>query len=168
MRWGKLGGAVLIVIGTILFIFDFLRMQHLILYLLTLLAFISPLLSGRKIAAYLHDYTLAKERGFKVNPSSLIYLWLFFWLFFLILYTIATILLSNTIKFLISTMKADYLGLIYNLLLFFGSFYLFKGIFIEKKVFLTLWGKALEKSKRIGKNVVKEAVERTKSFEKYL
>ena len=143
-------------------------MQHLILYILALLAFISPILSGKKIAAYLHDSTLAKEKGFKANPTTLIYLWLFFWLFFLILYTVGTVLLSNAIKFLISTVKADYIGLIYSLLLFFGSFYLFKGIYLARRKFLTFWGKALEKSAKMGKNVVKDAVERTQSFEKYL
>ena len=168
MGWEKPLGAILLILGTTLFIFDFMRMGSILLYILTFMAFLSPLFSGRKIAAYLHDSGLAKKRGFRVNPSSLIYLWLFFWLFFLLLYTVATILLSSTIKFLISTMNADFLGLIYNLLLFFGSLYLFKGIYRGRDAFLTLWGKTLERSEKAGRHAVKGAIEKAKSFEKYL
>ncbi len=168
MRGKMIIGVSLLIIGIILFIFDFMRLGSILLYILAIFAFISPILSGKKIASYLHDSNLAKEKGFRANPASLIYLWLFFWLFFILIYTVATFILSETIKFFISTMKADYLGLIYTLLLFLGSLYIFKGIYEGKGEFLTLWGKTLERSKKAGKNLMQDTMERAKSIEKYL
>ncbi len=161
-------GIIILIIGIMLFILDFLRLESILLYILSLSAFLSSILSGRKIASYLHDSSLAKERGFRASPASLIYLWLFFWLFFILLYTVATFLLSEAIKFFISTMKADYLGLIYTTLLFLGSFLIFKGRYQGRREFLTLWGKTLERSHRMGKDLVGGAMEKAKSFEKYL
>ncbi len=168
MKGKKLLGIILLVLGTSLFIFDFIRMGSILLYILTFMAFISPILSGKKVASYTHDSTLAKKRGINASPASFIYLWLFFWLFFLLLYTIGGIIFSEAIKFFFSALSADYLGLLYTLILFFGSFYLFEGIYASNKNFLTIWGKSLEKSRMLSKNVVGRTKNKVRNFEKYL
>ncbi len=168
MKWRMVLGIILLILGTVLFIYDFLRMSHWLLYILAFMAFISPLLSGRKIAAYLHDSSLAKERDIRAAPTNFIYLWLFFWLFFIIIYTIASVVFSSFIKYVISYVKADYLGLIYTLVLFFGSFYFYKGKLEDRSEFVTLWGKGLEKTKKLGMDMAGKAMEKEKSFEKYL
>ena len=168
MNWRKVLGIILLIFGTFLFILDFIRMESIVLYILTFMAFISPILSGKKVASYIHDSNLAKKKGFNASPTSFIYLWLFFWLFFLLVYTIGSIILSESIKFFISTLSADYLGLLYTILLFVGSFYLFEGRYMSNDSFLTLWGRNVEKSRRVSKNAVEKVKEGTKYFEKYL
>ncbi len=161
-------GVILLGLGISLFVLDFIRLGSVILYILALLAFVSPILSGKKIAAYIHDSHLARQKKLNANPWSFIYLWLFLWLFFLLIYTLATLFLSESIKFLISSIKVDYIGFVYNLLFFFGSFYLFKGKYEKSDNFLTMWGKMLEKGRKMGKGFVEDTMDRAKSFEKYL
>ncbi len=168
MNWRKVLGIILLILGTFLFILDFIRIESIVLYILTFMVFIFPILSGKKTAMYIHDSNLAKKKGFNASPASFIYLWLFFWLFFLLVDTIGRIILSESIKFFISSLSADYLGLIYTILLFLGSFYLFEGRYMSNDSFLTLWGRNIEKSGRVSKNAVEKVKARTKYFEKYL
>ncbi len=160
-------GTVLILLSIFLFFYDFSRMNSALIQLLAILTVISPLLSGKKIAGYLHDSRLARKMGSTASPALLVYLWLFVWLFFLILYVFASMAFSYAIKFIISTMRADYLGIIYAFLMFAGSYYLFTGRY-EQRGFVTRWGRMIEKTRKIGKTHMSEVTERVKKFEKYL
>ncbi len=168
MNWRKVLGIVLLIIGTFFFILDFIRIRNVVIYFLTFLAFISPILSGKKTAMYIHDSNLAKKKGFNASPTSFIYLWLLFWLIFLLIYTIGNILMAESINFFISSFSSYYFVLIYTPLLYVGSFYLFEGRYISNDSFLTLWGRNVEKSRRVSKNAVEKVKEGTKYFEKYL
>ena len=168
MKWKKVIGIVLLCLGTFFFLLDFIRLRSILAYILTFLAFISPVLSGKKVAMYIHDTALAKEKGFNANAMSFVYLWLFFWLFILIIYTIVNILFGESINLVVSVFTSYYFVLIYTPLLFVGAFYLYQAKYASNKSFLTFWGKNVEKSKRVSKNVVEKVKESTRYFEKYL
>lgn len=156
-------GAVILLSGLGLFIFDLLRLRSGILYLLAFMALVSSILTGKKIAAYLHDSHLSRAQGFSTKPTSFVYLWLFFWLIFVVLYTLATVILSQSINLLISSFRGDYVGLFYSILFLLGSYLIFAGKYEKMEKFLTGWGKTLERGKGIAKGLG-----RAFGFEKYL
>ena len=164
MRAGAVLGGIALLIGIALLSLNILSTSSIILQILGVLNILMPFLSGRKIARYLHDFSLVKERGFKASPMAMVYIWLFFWLVFLVLYSLATLALSYTFKFiLMETTGGTLTGIIASILILAGSFYLFKSL-SRGKGFLTSWGRRIERMDSAHKRIVDEARDKVGRF----
>ncbi len=158
-------GSVLIGISAFLFVLDFISLRSILLYILSIITFLSSILGGKSMAYHIHDTYLAKEKGMKISPSMMIYLWLFMFIMFLIAYSIAKIVLGLFIKILLFPLGGKYLPIIYNTLGIIASYILFSGLAYGKKKFLTIWGRAAEVMENAPKNMVKKGVDTMKKGE---
>ncbi len=158
-------GSILMAISTFLFVLDFISLRSILLYILSIIAFLSSILGGKSVAYHIHDTHLAKEKGMKISPSMMIYLWLFMFILFLIAYSIAKIALGLFIKILLFPLGGKYLPIIYNTLGIIASYILFSGVAYGKKKFLTIWGRAAEVMAQAPKNMMHESTNAMKKGE---
>ena len=151
-------GSILMAISISLFFLDFISLSSILLYILSVITFLSSILAGKGMAYYIHDTKLAKERGMKISPSMIIYLWLLMFIIFLISYSIAKIALGLFIKIILFPLGGKYLPIIYNILSIIASYILFSGLVYGKKKFLTMWGKAAEFVEKAPKEMMKNGM----------
>ncbi len=151
-------GSILLLISVFLFILDFISLKSILLYILSIIAFLSSLFGGKKIAYHVHDSHLARKRGMKIAPSMAIYLWLLMFIIFLIAYSVAKIALGLFIKLMLLPLGGKYLPIIYNIIAIFASYLLFYGLNVENEKFLTIWGKSAEMMENTPKNMMNEGM----------
>jgi hypothetical protein len=158
MKAGSIFGGILIVLGVGLISLSILGTTSIIIQILGVLNIILPFLSGRKIARYLHDFSVAKEKGLKFSPMAMVYMWLFFWILFLIFYSIAMFALSITFKFVLMRATGGALtGILGSVIIFIGAFYLFRSR-VAGRGFVTSWGKRVERMNSMHSKMAKEMV----------
>ncbi|NPA75458.1 MAG: hypothetical protein GXO25_05200 [Euryarchaeota archaeon] len=145
-------GIGLLVPSVLLFAMDMYSLNSYILYALSALAFFGSIMAGKKLAMYVHDLHLAKERGYSLGPAMFIYMWLFMFVLFLILYTIAKVMMGYFVKLLFLPLGGAYLPLIYNPLALIALYLLFGGVYAKKENFLTVWGKTSEDMHNMAKS----------------
>ncbi len=160
MKWGVVLGGILILLGLIPSSLNVVRTDSHLLQILGIVNIVVPYLSGRKIARYLHDFSLAKEKGYRASPMAFVYIWLIFWLLFLILYTIFSLMLSYTFKFLLLQFGGTVSGVISSILLLAGAYILTSSL-SSGKGFLTTWGKNMERMNSRIERGKKDLLEKT-------
>ncbi len=140
-------GIVLLVPAFVLAALDLYAISSALLFLLALLAIFTSFMTGKKLAAYIHDLHLASERKYTIGPALFIYAWLAMFIVMVLLYTLFKISLGYFVKLLFLPLGGAYLGMVYNLLLLAGAYFLFSAHY-QGKGFVTLWGRAAEKSSK--------------------
>ncbi|AGB04767.1 hypothetical protein AciM339_0893 [Aciduliprofundum sp. MAR08-339] len=163
MKAKIIGGLALILLSLFLFVLDFSRMGAIILQLFAILNIVSPFLSGKKIAGYVHDFQIVRREGRRTSPMVLVYLWLFVWLVFLMLYIISTIMLSYAIKYIIASARADYMGIFYSLFMLIGTYLFFLGRHANSGM-VTRWGRMVERTENLGKSHIERVKRRIPRF----
>ena len=144
MKGATLLGGALVLISLAFLGFNTIRTEFLLLQIMGAVNLVIPILTGRKMAYYIHDFKLAKERGYRASPMALVYIWLIFWLLFLLFYSAASLALSYTFKFLILQWGGTTTAILFSILLLLGSYLLFSGI-SSGKGFVSSWGKRVER-----------------------
>ncbi len=162
-KWYVLTGLLLLVPAIVLFAEDVLSIHSfsghsILLYLLSALAFAGAILTGRKLAAYVHDLHLSRERHRSVGPALFIYFWLFAFIFFLLLYTGAKLAFGYFVKILLLPLGGAYLQVIYNFLGLAGAYLTFAGIYHGREDFLTMWGRTARDVENISRDMPKKAL----------
>ena len=160
-------GVVILLLSVPLVAVDLLSISSTILLILALFAIFTSFMTGKKLAAYLHDLRLASERKYSMGPALFIYAWLALFIVMVLLYTIFKLSLGYFVKLLFLPLGGAYLGMVYNLLLLAGAYFLFAACY-HGKGFVTLWGKAAEESGRTAdraKEAVKNPARTVKSVE---
>ncbi len=157
-------GIVVILPAVLLFALDFSSLRSMLLEILALIAFLTSILTGKKMAMYLHDLHLASSKNYSLGPAMFIYAWLIAFVIFLLIYTIMKLALGYFVKIVMLPFGGSYVGLIYNTLLLFGVYLLFNGVYFSKSNFLTLWGKAAERGAKMPRRMAGNIGETMRRF----
>jgi len=157
-----LGGS-LIIASLLMFVYDMWAASSYLVWLFGIAAVLTSFLSGKKIAAYHHDFKYAKAHNYKLAPSAMVYLWVLLFIVMLVIYTVIKIAAGYFLKVLLLPFGGQFIGIIYNLGLLIGTYLLFVGVYAKRDSFVTLWGKAADKTSKLVKPADK-MVETSKSL----
>ncbi|GEM_PF-3368285 len=160
-------GYALLFLSLYLFIIDLLSLTSIILSILAILSFLTSMMTGKKMAAYVHDLHLASYRNYTLGPAFFIYLWLIPFVLFLLIYTLAKLMLGYFIKLALFPLGGSYIGLVYNILSLLSFYLIFSGLYSFRDGFITLWGKAAERGVRTGE-AVKEFANKSEEMRKHI
>ena len=144
-------GGVLAIVALLMFVYDIWAVRSYVVLLFGIVAVLTSFLAGKKIAAYHHDINYARAHNYKLAPSAMVYLWILFFIGMLVIYTIVKIAIGYFVKVLLLPFGGQLMGIIYNFLMLLGAYILFLGIYSKRDGFVTLWGKAADKTSRLMK-----------------
>ena len=150
-------GGFLVIVASLMFVYDIWAVRSYLVLLFGIVAILTSFLAGKKIAAYHHDINYARAHNYKLAPSAIVYLWILFFILMLVIYTIVKIAIGYFVKVLLLPFGGQLMGIIYNFLMLLGAYILFLGFYSKRDSFVTLWGKAADKTSKFMKPADKMA-----------
>ena len=154
---GLIFGYVLILIATIICLYGiYYSRNYYISIILGLIVYTLSVLSGKNVAYLVHDSaSLKRSTGKSFSPKAMISLWIFCLLMIILFYMILTSIFFNSIGFIVASIRSSYTGFIYSLLLFIGSYFVFK-YYADRNMdkLYSSWGKGIKKLEKKGKGMI--------------